>query len=332
MGQPTLGYEIANSENEACSLALDLNRMYRLQSFEQMVSLPEQMGEGYWQRIQISPMIELVLCDVRFRQEVTLSSREMGSNMNLGFCLGDDIKWSMKGRKSDFGLGSGEVSAYGNLSSNYQCQYDAGRHFQGLTLKMNHMEANSGLLHLPLNRLTTLLSGNAGQFYNTPVTPGLNRIVKEIFHCPYQGDVKHIYLSGKVLELIAVYMNESVQENDIRPAYAGLSRTDIASLYQAKEIVDADLICPPGLSELAKLVCLNEFKLKKGFKQLFGKPVYAYVIDQRLETAFRLLETGLFKITEAAYAAGFGKVAHFSEQFRRKHGVNPSEYFRHPRR
>jgi hypothetical protein len=65
MEQRMLGYEIANMEDEACALSLDLNRMYRLRSFEQIVKLPEEMGKGYWQRIQVSPSIEPVQCDLR---------------------------------------------------------------------------------------------------------------------------------------------------------------------------------------------------------------------------------------------------------------------------
>ncbi|MNI16884.1 Regulatory protein PchR [compost metagenome] len=159
----------------------------------------------------------------------------------------------------------------------------------------------------------------------------MKRIVHEIIHCHYQGDIKRIYLGGKVLELIAVYFNESILEKHALPHKSGISRTDIASLQKAKQILDANLISPPGLEALAKLVCLNEFKLKKGFKLLFGMPVHTYVIDRRLESAYRLLEEGRGNVTTAAAAVGFSKASHFSEQFKRKYGVNPSEYFKYLR-
>jgi hypothetical protein len=40
-------------------------------------------------------------------------------------------------------------------------------------------------------------------------------------------------------------------------------------LLQAKEILDHDLLSVPSINQLSRQVCLNEFKLKKGFKQLF---------------------------------------------------------------
>ncbi|MBP1989392.1 helix-turn-helix domain-containing protein [Paenibacillus eucommiae] len=289
--------------------------------------MPKEMGEGYWQRIRTYSSIDIVICDVRFHKKMTMSSKEGEHNINLGFCLGDSIRWSAEGRKGEFGLDPGEVSAYGVLQTSNRCQYDVDRHFQGLTLKLNHMKSIGALQHLPLHKMSAALSGNSGLFNSGQMTSSMKRIVHDIIHCHYEGDIKHIYLEGKVLELFAVYLNEAILEKNSPSPLLGLSRTDIANLQRAKDILDADLISPPSLSELAKLAYLNEFKLKKGFKLLFGLPVHAYVISRRLEVAFDLLEEGSMKITEAAYAAGFGKAGHFSEQFKRKYGVNPSEYF-----
>ncbi|MFB7813750.1 helix-turn-helix domain-containing protein [Paenibacillus chitinolyticus] len=324
--------EIVNAENRNCALTLNLNEMYRTCSFEQIVKVPEEMGKGYWKCIRTYSSIDLVICDVRFTKNMTLSSREGGNNINLGFCLGDSIRWSVEGRMGEFGLDPWEVSAFGSIQASNRCQYDVDSHFQGLSLKLNHMESIGPLHHLPLHKISSALSGNSRLFYNSQMTSGMKRIVHDIIHCYYHGDIKHIYLEGKILELIALYLYEVILEKNTSSPPLGLSRTEVASLHLAKDILDGDLMSPPGLEALAKRVCLNEFKLKKGFKLLFGMPVHAYVIDRRLEAAFHMLEEGRMKITEAAYAAGFGKTGHFSEQFKRKYGVNPSEYFRQFRR
>ena len=47
---------------------------------------------------------------------------------------------------------------------------------------------------------------------------------------------------------------------------------------------------PPSLKELAKLIGLNTYKLKTGFKELFGIPVFKYLQGKRLEKAFELIE------------------------------------------
>ncbi|MEH1833251.1 MAG: hypothetical protein V7L29_14540 [Nostoc sp.] len=40
------------------------------------------------------------------------------------------------------------------------------------------------------------------------------------------------------------------------------------------------------------IVKLNEYALKRGFLQVFGKPLFGYLHDYRLEQARQLLETG----------------------------------------
>ncbi len=59
---------------------------------------------------------------------------------------------------------------------------------------------------------------------------------------------------------------------------------DIECLYRAKEILLNDIIRPPSLKELARKSAINEFKLKKGFKELFGITVYRMLQEVRLKT------------------------------------------------
>jgi AraC-like DNA-binding protein len=322
--------EITNLNNSNCKVTSKLNSLYghschQPPDFDQIVRLPPAMGQGYWRRVRPSAGFELVVCDITLQQTLTMSSREGGSSLNLGFCTGQSLRWSVEGRREEFGLEIGEVSAYGNLDVSSSCTYEDNKRFQGLTIKLGQQHAQGMLQHMPLDMLRSALTGSL--YVNSRTTPRMQRIIHDIMCCPYEGDIKRIYLEGKALELLAAYLHESLLERQASPATQGLSRTDVASLQQARQILDAELLHPPGIAALARMVCLNEYKLKKGFKQLFGMPVHAYVIDQRLEAAVHLLEQGKLRITEAAIAAGFGKAGHFTEHFKRKYGMNPSQFF-----
>ncbi|RXZ81033.1 AraC family transcriptional regulator [Paenibacillaceae bacterium] len=324
------GCEIENKRNSGCELTAHLNRMYSADALEHQVKVPVEIGDGYWQRTRPLTAVELVLCDVRFHKQMVMSSKEEEDSVVIGFCLGDPIRWNVEGKKEEFGLASGEVSAFVSTEDSNCCEYDIHRHFQGLTLKLNRQIASLSMQHLPIDKVMKAFSEQKGQFYSSKMTPGMKQITHEIVHCRYTGDVKQIYLSAKVLELIALYFSESLLQKPL--TLPDLSRTDLAALHRAKEILHANLLTPPGLGELSKQVCLNEYKLKKGFKELFGLPVHAYVIDLRLTAAYYMLEEGAMNITEAAYAVGFSKAGHFSEQFKRKYGMKPSECFPHHRK
>ncbi|MED1825745.1 MULTISPECIES: hypothetical protein [Brevibacillus] len=47
--------------------ARNLNALYRNESFQQTVVLPEQVGTGYWQRTSLNAMVDVMICDIVFR-------------------------------------------------------------------------------------------------------------------------------------------------------------------------------------------------------------------------------------------------------------------------
>lgn len=321
-------YEIQNLENSICPLTSGLNELYRNCSFQQELMIPASLGDGYWRRIRINQAMEIVICNMRFNMDMCMSSTEQDAWMKLCFCLGEGLQWTTKGRPIEYKIAQDEVSAFGRIHTNSKCNFYSNRRFQSVTLKLDVTRKSHVLHSCYMDKLMSEISTEARLYYNSKTTPSMKRIIYDIIHCKYRGEVKKIYLEGKILELVAVYLDESVSEKGALTAGITLTKSDIASLNQAKQIVDGNLVSPPSLAELSRMIYLNETKLKKGFKQLFGMPVHTYIIDQRLEMAYQLLEARGITITSAAYMAGFSNAAQFAGKFRKKYGVNPSVYFK----
>ncbi|MEM6612988.1 MAG: AraC family transcriptional regulator, partial [Cyanobacteria bacterium P01_C01_bin.72] len=85
---------------------------------------------------------------------------------------------------------------------------------------------------------------------------------------------------------------------------------------------------PPSLIELARQVGLNDFKLKRGFREEFGQSAFKYLHDYRLEQAKHLLAQGEMKVQEVALRVGFESRSYFAIAFRKKYGVNPKQYMK----
>jgi AraC-like DNA-binding protein len=83
---------------------------------------------------------------------------------------------------------------------------------------------------------------------------------------------------------------------------------------------------PPSLLELARQVELNDYALKHGFRQVFGKSVFAYLHDYRMEQARQLLMAGNFKVGEVMQQMGLRDRKFFAGTFRKKFGANPRDY------
>ncbi len=65
------------------------------------------------------------------------------------------------------------------------------------------------------------------------------------------------------------------------------------------------------------------FKRRLGEK--LGQSPMDYVRTRRLAEASTLLKKGIYTVTEVASIIGYGSIGAFSEAFRARYGVSPSE-------
>lgn len=135
------------------------------------------------------------------------------------------------------------------------------------------------------------------------------------------GVCNRLLLESCLLELLSINL-----ERLLCPGCGAqpLTRTDRARFDEAREILLRRLDDPPSLLELSRLLHMNDCKLKRGFKTCYGKTVYEFVREQRLETAYSLLERRGCNVSEAAFSVGYTNVSHFSEAFQKQFGILPS--------
>ncbi|MGM1045727.1 MAG: response regulator transcription factor [Bacillota bacterium] len=81
-----------------------------------------------------------------------------------------------------------------------------------------------------------------------------------------------------------------------------------------------------SLDKVASVVYLNPVYFSQLFKQKTGCGFKEYVIQLRLEQAKQLLQNPKLKLAEIAERIGYQDIRHFSQLFRKKYGVTPSEY------
>jgi transcriptional regulator GlxA family with amidase domain len=73
---------------------------------------------------------------------------------------------------------------------------------------------------------------------------------------------------------------------------------------------------------------IPERTLKRRFKRATGSTLIDYLQNLRIEAAKRLLETGDLPLDEISFEAGYDDQSFFRRLFKRRTGVNPSEYRR----
>ncbi|MEB3359637.1 MAG: AraC family transcriptional regulator [Synechococcales bacterium] len=156
-------------------------------------------------------------------------------------------------------------------------------------------------------------------------TPEMQVILHQILHCPHRGGIKRLYLEGKVLEL-AAHQFAQLAEAEQGRSPSVFKADEIERLHHAKAILVERVDNPPSLLNLARQVGLNDFKLKQGFRQVFGTTVFGYLRDYRLEQARLLLAEEKLTVQQVARSVGYEHSGYFAKAFKQKFGVNPKAY------
>lgn len=81
-----------------------------------------------------------------------------------------------------------------------------------------------------------------------------------------------------------------------------------------------------SLDEAATACNLSPSYFSRQFKQVFSVPFNDYARSFRLRLAARRIISGGERISDIAYALGFGTHAHFAAAFSKRYGMSPREY------
>jgi len=183
-------------------------------------------------------------------------------------------------------------------------------------------DANEALNRFGENVLSgrpALLSVN-----NLPLDAAMQNMISNIVNCNYKEGLKKMYLLSKSIEFLVIQAeacNAVLTPSDkyIKTNY------DKECIVYAREYIMTNLEAPPGLSELAKIVGINEYKLKRGFKEMFGNTVFGYLSDARLEIAKNDLLENKKTVGKISADLGYSSVQHFSNAFKKKFGISPNK-------
>lgn len=290
------------------------------------MDLPEHIGVGNLRRTRLRHGMEIGWSNIRLHDQVEMDVKVRYPHMELAFMLQGGGVWSERGksRQRDLKGGSGSLIYMNDVV--FHAEQFSGQPIDHMEIRIDFMLWRHLLSQLPWRPEDSFFC------CENAITPHVAAIVEEMRNCPYTGQIRQLFLEGKCFELLAIHLHQA-GDGLKRTADAGcLKREDIEALHQAKEILLHTWREPPSLIQLARKVGLNDFKLKSGFKELFGTTVFGFVRRQRMEEARMLLEQGRANVTEAAYLVGYSNISHFASQFHRTFGSAPGEYMRACRR
>ncbi len=151
----------------------------------------------------------------------------------------------------------------------------------------------------------------------------------QMLHCDYPTRAKRLFLEGKLMEILSriIARGLPVQGNEENDGDA----FDLERIRTIPGILMERISNPPSISELAHELSVNSTTMKKGFKNIFGEPIYAHHRNLCLSLAATLLLETDKSVFEIASDVGYSNSGNFGSAFKRRYGVSPIRYRRNGR-
>lgn len=153
------------------------------------------------------------------------------------------------------------------------------------------------------------------------ITPAMRDIIRQILECPFDETTRQFYFDLKVREYLYVMLEHAFKRSSSRYRFTPY---ETACIIKAHKLLLEDLSKKPlSLQMLSRSVAINEFKLKAGFRQLFGVSVFDCLHEARMEKARELLLSTNKPIKQICVLTGYPRMTNFITAFRKKFGYTP---------
>ncbi|MEH2391428.1 MAG: helix-turn-helix domain-containing protein [Nostoc sp.] len=276
---------------------------------------PQQLGQGYSRTIWLRQGIELNIGNYHNFDGIIVHSQEREHPLEYNFqlCGSYTTPFSSINTKEYNLCGSG-------IAPQEYCQSSSGNH-KHINVHIepevfrSFIGDRSGDLPTELQHL---IAENRIYYQNSgKITSQMQACLQQILQCPYYGITKRMYLEARVLDLMALLMEQEIEARKGKDSTSSLKSDDLERLHHAREILLQNLGNPPSLIDLSRQVGLNECTLKRGFRLAFGTTAFHYLHHYRLEKARQLLQTGDMNVVEVARIVGFASRSYFASSFRK---------------
>lgn len=161
------------------------------------------------------------------------------------------------------------------------------------------------------------------------LSPQIEHVIYQIVNNAFQGDFEKLFLLSKSLELLVLVADSCLSASEKEAVFLK-KKGDREKMIAARDLITERLADPPTLSELARLLGTNEFKLKKGFKEMFGKTIFAYLREQRLLLSRQLLLDTDQTAANISTQLGYSTPQHFNRDFKKRFGKTPNMIRKNP--
>ena len=292
--------------------------------------IPPGQGEGYFSQIQFNDNILITYYELLLNEESTIIRKKSENNdiIPIIFWLSNSgIKQELHSEKKEIGRDTpnGIFLPANSIETKYT--FPKGVQVRNITvfieknwLRQNVREQN--------NYLNNVILSSSKYFLFEDISYKMSEVImqmEETLKNKMNHPLAKINLYANTLNLIHLFF-EKILSRPTGKRVLNITPQDIQRLFKVKAILIREYISIPSTGYLAKECGINERKLQRLFKQVFGKGIYQFAMAVKMNEAKKMLITKNYNVSEVGYMVGYSNLSHFTEKFKEYFGITPKSF------
>ena len=153
---------------------------------------------------------------------------------------------------------------------------------------------------------------------------GLFHLLGDMNENKFTGSARSLLLEAKAIELLGLQIEDllGASGGQVAPE-KGISRQDLEKFEALREYLNEHFLKPLSLHQMSRDFLLNDFKLKKGFKQLYKETPFQYIRRLKMEKAKELLRSRTMDLDQVSQLTGYSTIYHISDAFYKQFKYRP---------
>lgn len=285
------------------------------------------VGEGYWDLLRLARSLYLIVGNVVYHQQRVLSVPSEGL-MSFHVRLSGEADLYLD-RVNSLRIKAPSLLVWHQPNGAVSVEAETARQpvefvtmFCDPRLMSDALGADAGSVSARIDRFLQSL-GRSTHYYYLPIDAEIIGSARALCRSQFKGRLKLMHAEAKALELICLILAAADRLADfVRQRYA---ETDLRRLQAAREILSTEFNPVPGTVALARRLGINETKLKRGFKALFGQALHEFGHHCRMQHALQLLQDRRLMVRHVAAEVGYMHQTTFANAFKKHFGYRPKD-------
>ncbi|NND52517.1 MAG: helix-turn-helix transcriptional regulator [Flavobacteriaceae bacterium] len=161
-------------------------------------------------------------------------------------------------------------------------------------------------------------------YLDKELSPSEILVLNQILEDQKLNGMQKLFVKAKAYETLSLYFDRNRENQQSCPFLNNEANVD--KIKKAKQLIINNMAEPPSLQEISNEIGLSISNLKDGFKHIYGKSVFNFLFDYKMEYARKQLLSNTYNVSEISDMVGYSTASHFITAFKKKYGTTPKQY------